>query len=228
MMLRRLLLLLAVLSCAPVPYAHAQQPADTQLWTLVLATLRPAGDWRVHLEFQPRFGDDVSGVDQVLSRWAVGRQLTPRVSIWGGHAWAANIRSTGTLNEQRLWQQLSASLPAAGGWEPALRLRLEQRFLDPWDGSSHRFRALGRVVRPLDEQGSWALALWDEVFVTLDDTPGGPAAGFDRNRAFAGILRRWSPRASLEVGYLLQHVHTPTVGSRPRAHAVLTWLNLVF
>jgi hypothetical protein len=103
MMLRRLLLLLAVLSCAPVPYAHAQQPADTQLWTL-----------------------------------------------------------------------------------------------------------------------------WDEVFVTLDDTPGGPAAGFDRNRAFAGILRRWSPRASLEVGYLLQHVHTPTVGSRPRAHAVLTWLNLVF
>jgi hypothetical protein len=219
--------LLAVLLCAPM-WAQAQPPpADTQVWLLGLATLTP-GDWRIHLEAQPRFGEDVAGVDQVLSRWAVGRQVTSRVSIWGGHAWAASVRPSGNLHEQRLWQQLSAVLPDAGAWTPSLRLRLEQRFLGQWENSSHRFRALGRVVRPLDQQGTWSIAIWDEVFVTLDDTPGGPQQGYDRNRFFAGALRRLSPYATLEAGYLLQTVNYPVVGSRPQAHAAFAWLNLTF
>jgi hypothetical protein len=223
----RFVLLLALVFTLPTA-ARAQDPADTQLWALGIATLQPTEDWRVHLELQPRFGDTISGVDTVLSRWAVGRQVTPRVSVWAGHAWAANIRDTGNLHEQRLWQQLSVAFPQAGGWSPSLRMRLEQRWLDQWDGTSHRVRALGRFVRPLTADGVWSLAIWDEVFITLDDTPNGPQEGFDRNRLFAGVVRRLSPQATLEMGYLMQLVHIPAVGSRPQAHAALTWLNLTF
>lgn len=220
--------LLCALALSLPTTSRAQGPADTQLWTLAIATLQPTDDWRVHLEFQPRFGDAISGVDSVISRWAVGRQVTPRVSVWAGHAWAANVRDTGNLHEQRLWQQLSVAFPQAGGWSPSLRMRLEQRRLEQWDGTSHRVRALGRLVRPLTTDGVWSLAIWDELFVTLDGTPNGPMEGFDRNRLFAGVVRRLSPQATIEMGYLMQLVNIPQVGSRPQAHAALTWLNVTF
>lgn len=215
-----------LLLCLPAA-TMAQAPADTQQWTLLLATVRPTPEWRLHLELQPRLGDDVSAVDQVLTRWAVGRQLSPRVSVWGGHAWVANIRATGNIHEQRLWQQLSVALPAAGAWAPSLRFRLEQRFAEPWEDSSHRVRALGRLARPIDAEGRWLVALWDELFVTLDDTRAGPPQGVDRNRLFGGVRRRLTQQASLEIGYLWQATR-PRIGPRQDAHAALVWLDLVF
>jgi hypothetical protein len=215
-----------VLFCLPAA-SLAQVQSDTQQWTLLLATLRPTADWRLHLELQPRFGDDVSALDQMLTRWAVGRQISPRASVWGGHAWVANIRATGNIHEQRLWQQVSVALPSAGAWTPSLRIRLEQRFVEQWADSSHRVRALGRLVRPLDGEGRWSLAVWDELFVTLDETQAGPPQGVDRNRLFGGVRRRLAPQASVELGYLWQAAR-PRVGPRQDAHAAFVWLDLVF
>lgn len=218
--------LLAACLCLP-SMAAAQPTSDVQQWTLVLATLRPTDTWRVHLEFQPRLGDDVSAVDQVLTRWAVGRQVTPRVSVWAGHAWAANIRPGGNVHEQRLWQQLSATFPTVQAWAPSLRLRLEQRFVPQWSDPSYRARALARVTRPLDAERRWSLALWHELFVTLDDTRVGPPQGIDRNRTFGGLRRRLSDEAQLEAGYLWQGTE-PRQGPRQHAHAAFVWLDLVF
>jgi hypothetical protein len=217
---------LLALLCLPA-VSRAQATTDVQQWTLLLATIRPTPDWRVHLELQPRLGDDVSAVDQVLTRWGVGRQISPRLSIWGGHAWIANVRSSGNIHEQRLWQQASVVLPPAGAWTPSLRFRLEQRFVDQWADSSHRVRALGRLVRPLDDEGRWSLAVWDELFVTLDDTRAGPPRGVDRNRLFGGVRRRLAAQAGLEAGYLWQAAR-PRVGPRQDAHAAFVWLDLVF
>lgn len=222
----RMLVALALHLALPV-HAAAQSTHDSQVWTLLLATVRPTDDWRVHLEFQPRFRDNLQSLDQSLARWAVGRQITPRVSIWAGHAWVANRRASGTVHEQRIWQQLSATLPAAGQWTPSLRFRLEQRFVDQWADSSHRVRALARVVRPIDDEQRWAVALWNEVFVTLDDTAPGPADGLDRNRVFGGVRRRLSPSASVEGGYLWQAAK-PRGGAQQHAHAAFLWLDLVF
>lgn len=218
----------ALALCLCLPWSAAGQSThDAQQWTLLLATVRPASDWRVHLELQPRLGrgDDVIAPDQVLGRWAVGRQVTPRVSVWAGHAWAGNFRSTGSVHEQRLWQQVSVALPRAGDWSPSLRFRLEQRFVDEWSDSSHRVRALGRLTRPLDREGRWSLALWDELFVTLDDTQPGPDDGFDRNRLFSGVRRRLTSVANVEMGYLWQAAR-PRVGPRQHVHAAFVWLDL--
>jgi hypothetical protein len=205
--------------------AAAQDSVDAQLWTQVLATVRVSEHWRLHLEEWPRFSADASGPFQVITRAAVGRQMHPRATLWGGYAWVAKPPGPGITHEHRIWQQLSATLPAAGQWTPSLRLRLEQRFQDGWSDSSHRLRTMGRFVRPLNDSRSWSLATWDELFVTFDDTDSGPWQGVDQNRLFAGVLRQLNPKTGLEFGYLWTTSKAPEA-ERTHAHVAFVWLNL--
>lgn len=197
---------------------------DVQAWVLLLGQV-PVGDqWMVHGEVQPRWNDDVSQRDQVILRGGLGRRLGRRVSVWGGYGYIPRWASGDVLHEQRIWQQVSATLPRVGRWTPSLRLRQEQRFLDQWGDTSHRFRALGRMVRPIGTS-PWAVAVWDEYFVTLDDTVRGPAQGFDQNRLFLTALRRLSPSVALEAGYLWQVVPANAMRGTRHGHTVFTWLN---
>lgn len=196
---------------------------DVQAWLLLLGQI-PVGDqWIVHAEAQPRWNDDISQRDQVIVRGGLGRRLGRRASVWGGYAYIPRWSSGDVLHEQRIWQQFSATLPRVGRWTPSLRLRQEQRFLDQWGDSSHRFRALGRLVRPIGNS-PWSVAVWDEYFVTLDDTVRGPAQGFDQNRLFLTALRKLSPSVTFEAGYLWQVVPANQVRGTRHGHSVFTWL----
>lgn len=221
--------LLALLASLPVQVAaqqeQAEQPAvnDTQAWLLLLAQLPLGEAWIVHAEVQPRWNDDISQRDQVLLRGALGRRLGPRVSVWAGYGYIPRWSEGERLDEQRTWQQLSATFPRMGRWAPSIRIRPEQRYLDEWGDTSHRLRALGRLVRPIGT-GPWSFALWDEYFVTVDETVGGPARGFDQNRLFAGLLRPLSAAVSFEAGYLWQlQPATSSRGTR-HGHTVLVWM----
>jgi len=205
--------------------ASAQDTVDTQLWTLVLATVRLSENWRLHLEEQPRWHEDVSASFQIISRAAVGRRVSSRATLWGGYAWVAKPPGPGVTHEHRIWEQLSATFPDAGAWTPSIRLRLEQRFQDGWAGTSHRIRAMGRMVRPVTADRRWSLVGWDEFFVTMDDTSRGPAQGVDQNRLFAGVLRQYSPKVGLEFGYLWTTARPPA-RERTHAHVGFVWLNL--
>lgn len=206
--------------------ARAQSSHDPQLWLQVIVTPEVAPDWLLHLEAQPRWSEDASELNHVILRGALGRRLNSRVSIWGGYGWIPRTLGPGTRYEHRIWQQLSAAAPSLRMWQPSLRVRIEQRFLEGWADNSHRVRLMGRAVRPLDAAGTWNLALSNETMITLDETPGGPYDGLDQNRLFGGVLRRLTPRASLEGGYLWQTLKPP---GQPRSHAhvALVWLNLV-
>lgn len=213
--------------------AGAQTPTqvpdtqDLQLWAQVVATVSLSENWRLHLEGQPRWADNMSEMDQVILRSAVGRRLTKRITLWAGHAYVPRTRGLGTQHENRAWEQLSATFPDVERWTPSLRVRLEQRFLDGWSDSSHRLRLMGRVVRPLDADKVWSLAAWNEVMFTLDDTDsGGPARGVDQNRVFGGIIRKLSDKAALETGYLWQTTDPPGDAPRRHAHVAFVWLNL--
>jgi hypothetical protein len=206
--------------------AAAQATHDAQLWTQVILTAPIAPQWLVHLEAQPRWSDDVSELNHAIARGAVGRRVAPGVSMWGGYAWIPRTLGPGTRHEQRIWQQVSASLPVVRRWAPSMRLRTEQRFLDGWEDSSHRLRIMGRLVRPLDAAGTWNVATWNEGMITLDDTVGGPWQGFDQNRLFAGLMRRMSSAATIEGGYLW-HTTKPPTSARAHAHVGFVWLNVV-
>jgi Protein of unknown function (DUF2490) len=182
--------------------AAAQQNPDRQIWVQGLALGQLSENWRSHVEVQPRWFDDGSELGLTIVRTALGRRLTPRVTAWLGHAWVPRTFGEGVRHEQRIWQQLTLTGPALGAWSTLGRLRVEQRWLEPWDGVSHRVRMMARAQRPVGATKRWGLWAYDELMVTLDDTPRGPASGFDRNRLAGGLSRRLSPVASVDAGYL--------------------------
>lgn len=189
---------------APAP-ARAQDTGDRQVWLQALAVGRLSENWRSHVEVQPRFFDDASELGLTLVRTAIGRRITPRLTLWAGHAWVPRTLGVGVRHEQRVWEQVSLALPVAAGWTPTARLRLEQRWLQPWDGTSHRVRTMGRVQRALGSGSAWQVAAYDELMVTLGDTGQGPERGFDRNRLYGGVMRQVGPVVTLEAGYLWEH-----------------------
>lgn len=220
--------LAAVLLLAHARSAVAQEAApdavhDAQAWGIVLALL-PLGDaWTAHAEFQPRWNDDVARKDQFIYRGALGRHLSPRVSVWGGYAYAPRWNGGPRQDEQRIWEQLSASFPKAGAWAPSIRIRMEHRLLDEWDDASHRLRMMGRFVRPLGAS-PWSAVLWNEYMVNFDDTGGGPGQGFDQNRLFVGALRKVAADVTFEGGYMWQLQPATSARGRRHGHTALVWV----
>lgn len=218
--------LVAVMTLAWAAAARAQStPAvqDFQAWVLLLGQVPVGEKWLIHAEAQPRFNDDVSQVDQVLLRGGIGRRLGRRVTVWGGYGHIAKWNGAPVTHEHRVWEQVSATLPKLGKWMPSVRLRQEQRFLEQWGDSSHRFRALGRMVHPIGAS-PWSLAVWDEYFVALDDTPNGPRRGFDQNRVYLTTLRKVSTAVALEFGYMWQYVSAPSPRPDRNGHTLFTSL----
>ena len=212
-----------VMALVATPQAAAQDDTDAHLWTQVVATLQPTDDWRVHLELQPRWFDNVTASFQVLGRAAVGRRVHDRTAVWGGYAVVAKPPGPGTAYEQRVWQQLTTSAAPRAGWTPSLRLRLEQRTQAGWDNWSHRGRVLARANRALSK--NWSLGLWNETFVTFDRTARGPKQGFDQNRLATMMMRRLATGVGLETGYVWV-AHETSPGRVLNNHVWLTSLSV--
>jgi Protein of unknown function (DUF2490) len=204
--------------------AAAQDSPDSQAWVQALAVGAVSAHWRTHVEVQPRFMNGASELGLTIVRTAVGRSVAPRVSVWLGHAWVPRALGTGVRHEQRIWQQLLLTSPAVGGWTPTARLRVEQRWLEPWQGASHRVRVLTRAQRPLGVGTQWSVFAYDEAMFTLDRTPRGPARGYDRNRLSAGLARRSSPIVSTDIGYIWENAVIP--GGHRNDHVFIVVLNL--
>lgn len=207
--------------------ALAQDTQDGQVWVQALAIGQLSENWRAHLELQPRIFDNASELGLTIVRYAVGRRVTPRVTLWLGHAWVPRSLGPVTRHEQRVWQQMSLALPSAKGWTPSARIRLEQRWLDPWANNSHRLRLLIRAQRPLGTNTPWSLAFYDEAMITLDPTERGPARGYDRNRAYAAIGRRLSAAVGVELGYIWENSTIKGPGQR-NDHITIGVMNIAF
>ncbi len=222
-----LIVALILLLPAHASRAGAQDTVDIQHWAQVVATLNVSDNWRVHLEEQPRWNENISQSFQIITRTGVGRRVNDRLTLWTGHAWVAKPPGPGVSHEQRLWQQASIAWPSVKKWTPSLRLRQEQRWQHGWADNSHRLRIMGRVVQPLTSDGRWAVATWNEAMVNFDATAGGPARGFDQNRLFGGLLYRFAKRESLEFGGMWVATRVP--GSRRNdSYLPFVWLNLAY
>ena len=127
------------------------------------------------------------------------RGRTPALATDDAVGWTPGLPSCpvpGVTHEQRIWEQLSATIPEAASCMLSLRVRLEQRFQDNWDGSSHRLRLMGRGVRPLDAGRRWNIAAWNGTIAHSHDMEVGPTRGRRSEstvrRGAAGSLRRRS------------------------------------
>ena len=203
--MRIFIFLLLLWSTTLIPTCTAQR-SDLQSWTLLTATagIGERKEWLFYLEAQPRIGDDVSRMERLLLRPAVGYAVTKDTSLLLGYAWTPTFMNSNYVedfrNEQRIWQQLSIKDTRLGvDWQH--RFRQEQRIIDEADGTSHRSRYLIRGSLPLNEGRTFGVTGYNELFVTWNTISSGPRAGFDRDRFFIGPFYTVGP-ARYEAGYL--------------------------
>jgi hypothetical protein len=175
---------------------------DVQSWSL-LTVWGQHDRFRWYAEAQPRVSLNRGAFERLLLRPAVGIQVTPALSLWLGYAWTPTFNPY--KDEQRPFQQVLVE-NKWGVVSLVNRSRIEERFIGGTTGASIRLRHMVRAVIRFGDSSPWGVALYDELFVTLNQQAGGPAQGFDQNRAFAGInlkVDAWQ----FELGYMNNLVH---------------------
>jgi hypothetical protein len=203
----------------------AADSTDLQSWTQIVATvnLDKQRRWFAYAEAQPRLGGDISRLERLLIRPALGYNLTSDVALFAGYAWTPTFMNNGYYedfrNENRLWQQMLIKDKRWGlDWQH--RIRQEQRFIEDAAGPSNRTRYLVRGSYPLSSSGDTGITGYNELFVTLNSQHAGPKGGFDRDRIFFGPYVKEGP-ARYEVGYLGEYAHTFNSDGGRMIHALL-------
>ena len=214
----RALVLAALAAILVIPASALAQDTDEALWLAAYGQGTLGAKGRLHLEFQTRLNHDMSDLDRMIARYAVGRQITPRIVMLVGHAWIPMFQPS-LRHEQRLWQQMLFT-SRVNSWTIATRLRTEQRWLPEVEGISYRVRGQLRVTHPVSEGSRWSAALAEEVAVSANSREGGPQRGLDRTRLSAGVIRQIQPSLSMESGYTWEAIRR--VAASYRHNHILT------
>lgn len=188
--------------------APAQAQHDFQSWPAVIVQAKVKREAFVVLEVQPRISDESQRLGQLLIRTAIGVQLGKRSAIQSGYGFVRTDPIGRTLtNEHRLWQQLLVPLtPPSARLTITARTRLEERFVEGFDGVGWRLRQQLRLQHPLGGKTSVAGVVWSEPFYSFNTTDWGQREGWDQVRSFAGLSIPVSKRLTIEPGYLNQTV----------------------
>lgn len=203
------ILAVASASLANPSIGRAETIHDEQAWVNLTAMGSVSGDLIYFAELQPRMGDGVSRLDQLLLRGAVGWKLSPSLSVYQGYAHVVvPLEGRRDANEERSFQQVTWVMGKPLGGELSSRTRLEQRWRSDGDDMGWRLREMLRYELPLRPNSQTLNALgYSEVFVALNDTDWGARAGFDQIRTFAGFEVGVKDRTTLEIGYLNQSIN---------------------
>lgn len=204
------LLAAAVLSSTP---AAAQDRDELQVWSALLGTFatQPAPpDLSFWLDVHGRRGD--AGT-VVLVRPGIGARIFDWLSVWAGYGWIPTYDDLtgGDVHEHRIWEQVILQHRFADfGVALQSRTRFEQRFHESGGDVGFRLRQFVRANWQPSPEVPIGIALWDELFVGLNDTDWGAPSGVDQNRLFIGPFLSMAPWARLEAGYLFVYLDRGT------------------
>ena len=197
---------------------------DFRLWTPVYLNVKLPNRFLAYMEVNPRIGDDVTNIDQLLLRPALGYQLTDNISIWQGYGWVGNFNQKHTppqdpfFMENRIFQQVIYT-DTFSSFKFMSRTRMEERFIQNAGGTALRFRQMFKVSYPLPKAPEWSLVAYDEIFMNLnsvdtyrDASNGGhgPGAGIDQNRFFLGMNKKFNQYFNVDIGYQNQMLNNRT------------------
>ena len=196
---------------------------DGQFWIPFYNRAELSEKLRGWFEVNPRFGDNVSEIDQLLIRPALGYQLTPSLTVWQGYAWITNYQPR-FRDEHRLYQEASYR-HIFTNVRIFSRTRLEERFLQDAGGVAIRARQMLRADFPFDKDQMWGAVIYDELFVNLNTVRSGPEGGFDQNRFFVGIHRKVNDHLGFDFGYQNQTINTrgPNLADKMNHIILLQW-----
>lgn len=215
---------LALMAGALPSGAAARTTHDSQLWLNFSAQGDLGGGMIWAADVQPRLSNDLSRPSVLLSRVAIGHEVTERITIYQGFVYQELFDGQGR-NERRSYQQ--ADLDVASGRWGALkgRIRFEQRWFSNGSDMGLRFREQLRYEKPLsDRKKPLVGVLTGEVFVNMRTTNYGARRGFESTRLFGGV-RIPLGEQSLETGYQAQ-ITAPPGGDRRVDHILLMTFRL--
>lgn len=201
----------------------ATSKEDFRLWAPVFLTVSLPARFIAYMEVNPRIGDDVTNIDQLLLRPAIGYKLTDNWSIWQGYAWVGNFNQTPTphlpsnfVGENRIWQQATYTQNFES-FKFMARTRMEERWIDHASGTALRFRQMFKLTYPLPMAPDWALVGFDEIFMNLNSVDSydavnkgyskGPGAGIEQNRLFLGVNKTFTSWLNVDLGYQNQMIN---------------------
>ncbi len=159
---------------------------------------------RIWLEGQSRFNGDFNHWYQGMVRTAVGYSLSDRATIWAGYTWLpTQLVGKDLVSQQDVWPAFRYVLPTSIG-TVTFRTMVESNFLV---GNQVRVRPrqMIKLNHPFAFEPRLSLVAWDEFFIRLNDTQYGGHAGFDQNRAFAGLGWAFNKTVRTELGYMNQY-----------------------
>ena len=197
---------------------------DLGLWTAINLNAPITKKIESRFQFSPRWTDNITGFNQFILHALLGYKFNDHFSFFQGYAWSTTY-IPGFKSEQRPYQELDFSHKL----KKILfdhRIRFEERFLEDVDRVSLRFRYKITGTYPLGKSSKWSLVLFDELFLNLNSQAGGPFAGIDQNRIYAGLNRKLTEYLSTEFGYQLQHSHKPSLPTDTLNHFIVFYLNL--
>ena len=190
-------------------HAQARTTEDEQFWINLTAMGPVSGKLVYFAEIQPRAGDGISRLDQLLLRGAAGWKLSPGLTVYQGYAHVVLPVDGGRdVNEERSFQQISWVMGKPWGGELSSRTRLEQRWRSDGDDLGWRLREMLRYEKPLKPGSNAVNALvYGEGFVALNSTDWGAKGGFDQLRSFIGAELGLGGASTAEIGYLNQYIN---------------------
>jgi hypothetical protein len=147
----------------------------------------------------------------VILRPALGVRIFKGLKAHVGYAWVPRWVDGGDrIDEHRIWQQLLWSWRPMPAVSVMARPRFEQRFRRGDSGVGLRFRLFARGDYRFSKTSPFLFAVWDELFIHLNEPGWGPEPGLDQNRIFLGpgIIAGKGWRA--ELGYLLVYQSRPS------------------
>lgn len=197
-------------------YANVEQ--DLQLWTPVTFDARIYRNLRGYLEINPRIGDNVTRMNQLLVRPALQYRVNEGCSLFAGYLWQTTYQNGNVNHEHRLWEQVLFDKDIKR-FSIINRTRLEQRMFPHLPDTGNRLRHMLKLEYDINPK--LYLVASDELFINLNSVKNGPQAGIDQNRIFAGFGIRPIKRTRIEMGYQYQYVNRTDQFDDQGNHAIL-------
>ena len=219
-----LLVLLSIyVGCINHAFAHEAFNNDFGIWSAVNINAPITEKVQSRFQISPRWLNNSTDFNQLILHGLLGYKFNKHISFFQGYAWST-LYIPNFKREQRPYQELIISHNVKK-LSLEHRFRFEERFIQDIEGVTLRPRYRLKASYPLDKKERWSLVLFDELFVNLNSHFGGPQAGIDQNRIYAGINHKFSERISGDLGYQLQHQHTKGSNLETLNHFVFFYLN---
>ncbi|HEY9785948.1 MAG TPA: DUF2490 domain-containing protein [Candidatus Obscuribacterales bacterium] len=191
---------------------------DLQLWTPVTLDIPFHRKVRGYCEVNPRIGDGISNISQLIVRPAMELRINEDFSLFTGYAWITTYNNGEVLHENRIWEQILLDKDIKR-LSIINRTRLEQRFFSDLSGTGNRLRHMVKLNYGLIKR--LYLTASNELFINLNSVKDGPQAGVDQNRLFVGLGLKTIKQSRVEAGYQYQYVNRSDPFDDQANHAIL-------